>query len=132
MQLPNVLPCVADEGEDAAPAAGTEQPTASAAASEQPSSPLPTSGAGGTPKHSMLTQLEEGQIGKILRYRSGRVKLQLGDTHFDLDLGLDSGFLQVSRRSICLTFPDLKFVNLCIAGGHVHQQQSGAKEWQHD
>ncbi|XP_017863584.1 PREDICTED: DNA-directed RNA polymerase III subunit RPC4 [Drosophila arizonae] len=94
MQLPNVLPCVADEGEDAAPAASTEQPTASAAASEQPNSPLPTSGREGTPKHSMLTQLEEGQIGKILRYRSGRVKLQLGDTHFDLDLGLDSGFLQ--------------------------------------
>lgn len=98
MQLPNVLPCVADEGEDAPPAA-PEQP-ATSAATDQPNSPLPPTAAGGTPKPSLLAQLEEGQIGKILRYRSGRVKLQLGDTHFDLDLGLDSGFLQVDRRSL--------------------------------
>jgi len=42
----------------------------------------------------VLRQLEEGQIGKILRFKSGRVKLQLGDTRFDLDMGLDPGFLQ--------------------------------------
>ncbi|XP_064545450.1 DNA-directed RNA polymerase III subunit RPC4 [Drosophila montana] len=91
MQLPNVLPCVADEAEDV-PAA-TEQPASSGSA-EQPNSPTSTTAATGTPKPSLLTQLEEGQIGKILRYRSGRVKLLLGDTHFDLDMGLDSGFLQ--------------------------------------
>ncbi|XP_030565781.1 DNA-directed RNA polymerase III subunit RPC4 [Drosophila novamexicana] len=91
MQLPNVLPCVADEAEDAPVA--TEQPASSASA-EQPNSPTSTTAATGTPKPSLLAQLEEGQIGKILRYRSGRVKLLLGDTHFDLDMGLDSGFLQ--------------------------------------
>ncbi|XP_055642687.1 DNA-directed RNA polymerase III subunit RPC4 [Toxorhynchites rutilus septentrionalis] len=41
-----------------------------------------------------LRQLEEGYIGKILRYRSGKVKLQLGNTMFDLTIGMDSGFLQ--------------------------------------
>lgn len=91
MQLPNVLPCVTDEGDDAP--APTEQPAPSTS-TDRPNSPVPTTTAANTPKHSVLQQLEEGQIGKILRYKSGRVKLLLGDTRFDLDMGLESGFLQ--------------------------------------
>ncbi|XP_026848984.1 DNA-directed RNA polymerase III subunit RPC4 isoform X2 [Drosophila persimilis] len=92
LQLPNVLPCVSDEAEDG----GSEAPKkeeAPAASDTEPNSPAaPASIA--APRLSVLRQLEEGQIGKILRYRSGRVKLLLGDTHFDLDMGLDPGFLQ--------------------------------------
>ncbi|XP_001353968.2 DNA-directed RNA polymerase III subunit RPC4 [Drosophila pseudoobscura] len=92
LQLPNVLPCVSDEAEDG----GSEAPKkeeAPAASETEPNSPAaPASIA--APRLSVLRQLEEGQIGKILRYRSGRVKLLLGDTHFDLDMGLDPGFLQ--------------------------------------
>jgi DNA-directed RNA polymerase III subunit RPC4 len=41
-----------------------------------------------------LNHLQEGQIGKILRYKSGKTKLILGDTHYDVDLGMEAGFLQ--------------------------------------
>ena len=40
--------------------------------------------------------MEEGQVGKLLRYKSGKVKLQLGESLFDLDMGMETGFLQVS------------------------------------
>ncbi|XP_017111992.1 DNA-directed RNA polymerase III subunit RPC4 [Drosophila elegans] len=88
MQLPDVLPCVGDDPEDTEPSKADPQ----AASESEPSSPAAKSSSGA--KGSVLRQLEEGQIGKILRYKSGRVKLQLGDTRFDLDMGLDPGFLQ--------------------------------------
>jgi DNA-directed RNA polymerase III subunit RPC4 len=43
-----------------------------------------------------MQNLQEGNVGKIVRYKSGRTKLILGDAKYDLDLGLNSGFLQVS------------------------------------
>ncbi|XP_016983171.1 DNA-directed RNA polymerase III subunit RPC4 [Drosophila rhopaloa] len=88
MQLPDVLPCVSDDSEDPEPS----KPDSLATSESEPSSPAAKSASGA--KGSVLRQLEEGQIGKILRYKSGRVKLQLGDTRFDLDMGLDPGFLQ--------------------------------------
>ncbi|XP_017058980.1 DNA-directed RNA polymerase III subunit RPC4 [Drosophila ficusphila] len=88
MQLPDVLPCVSDEPEDAEPSKADPLATSES----EPSSPAIKSSS--VAKGSVLRQLEEGQIGKILRYKSGRVKLQLGDTRFDLDMGLDPGFLQ--------------------------------------
>lgn len=48
-------------------------------------------------KTNPLNSLEEGQIGKIVRYRSGKFKLILGETSFDLSLGTESGFLQVNK-----------------------------------
>lgn len=93
MQLPNVLPCVTDDADEVP--APKEQPVPSTS-TDSSNSPLPSTTAANTPKHSVLHQLEEGQIGKILRYKSGRVKLLLGDTRFDLDMGLESGFLQAS------------------------------------
>lgn len=41
-----------------------------------------------------IRQLDEGLVGKILRYKSGKMKLVLGETHFDLSLGMDPGFVQ--------------------------------------
>ncbi|KAH8315727.1 hypothetical protein KR059_012808 [Drosophila kikkawai] len=92
MQLPDVLPCVSDEPEDAEPPNddSTMPPSASETEPTSPAAGKSTNAA----KGSVLRLLEEGQIGKILRYRSGRVKLQLGDTLFDLDMGLDPGYLQ--------------------------------------
>ncbi|XP_055542059.1 DNA-directed RNA polymerase III subunit RPC4 [Wyeomyia smithii] len=46
------------------------------------------------PPRCTVRELEEGYVGKVLRYRSGKVKLLLGNTLFDLTLGMDSGFLQ--------------------------------------
>ncbi|XP_062534486.1 DNA-directed RNA polymerase III subunit RPC4-like [Armigeres subalbatus] len=46
------------------------------------------------PQRCTVRELEEGYIGKVIRYRSGKVKLLLGNTVFDLSMGMDSGFLQ--------------------------------------
>lgn len=98
MQLPNVLPCVTDDGDEVPSAAEQSQSQA-----EQANSTSGTTNASiSTSKSSVLQQLEEGQIGKILRYRSGRVKLLLGDTRFDLDMGLESGFLQVASNTFLI------------------------------
>lgn len=39
--------------------------------------------------------MEEGQVGRLIRYKSGKTKLVLGETQFDLDIGMETGFLQV-------------------------------------
>lgn len=42
-----------------------------------------------------MKDLEEGKIGKLLRYKSGKVKMVLGNTFFDVNMGIEAGFLQV-------------------------------------
>ena len=46
-------------------------------------------------KTNVLKKMDEGQVGRLIRYRSGKTKLVLGDTYFDLDMGMETGFLQV-------------------------------------
>lgn len=46
-------------------------------------------------KEHILKKMEEGQVGRLLRYKSGKTKLILGETQFDLDIGMETGFLQV-------------------------------------
>lgn len=46
------------------------------------------------PNLCTLEHLDDGLIGKIVRYQSGKTKLVLGDTYFDVDLGLTSDFQQ--------------------------------------
>ncbi|XP_077293752.1 RNA polymerase III subunit C53 isoform X1 [Arctopsyche grandis] len=41
-----------------------------------------------------FSHLEEGQIGKIVIYKSGKVKLLIGNTYYDLALGTQSQFRQ--------------------------------------
>lgn len=44
-----------------------------------------------------LQDLPEGQIGKLVRYKSGKLKLVLGNEHvYDVAHGIDSTYLQVS------------------------------------
>ncbi|KAH8411156.1 hypothetical protein KR222_008817 [Zaprionus bogoriensis] len=88
LQLPNVLPCVMDDSNEVPEEKSQLQSDQVNDSNGKTNATLSTS------KSSVLHQLEEGQIGKILRYRSGRIKLLLGDTRFDLDMGLESGFLQ--------------------------------------
>lgn len=43
-----------------------------------------------------LNDIPEGQIGKLVRYKSGKMKLVLGNEHFyDVTHGIDSTYLQV-------------------------------------
>ncbi|GAB0095659.1 DNA-directed RNA polymerase III subunit RPC4 [Sergentomyia squamirostris] len=46
------------------------------------------------PQHYTLLQQDEGVIGKFVRYKSGKTKLVLGNSQFDIDIGIDSEFLQ--------------------------------------
>uniref|UniRef100_A0A1B0AYE8 Uncharacterized protein n=1 Tax=Glossina palpalis gambiensis TaxID=67801 RepID=A0A1B0AYE8_9MUSC len=39
---------------------------------------------------------KEGQVGRLLRYKSGKIKLVLGESYFDLNMGMETGFLQES------------------------------------
>uniref|UniRef100_A0A2M4ATE8 Putative dna-directed rna polymerase iii subunit d n=1 Tax=Anopheles triannulatus TaxID=58253 RepID=A0A2M4ATE8_9DIPT len=85
LQLPDALPGKCDTGErqpgnDADRGADTSQPANITAGAE--------------PRYCTMRDLEEGCVGKILRYRSGKTKLLLGDILFDLTLGMDTGFLQ--------------------------------------
>lgn len=41
-----------------------------------------------------LTDIEDGLIGKMVKYASGKRKIILGDTVFDIDMGMEPGFLQ--------------------------------------
>lgn len=41
-----------------------------------------------------MNNVEEGQIGRLVRYRSGKTKLIINDTQFDVDLGIDPNHLQ--------------------------------------
>lgn len=73
---------------DSLPGHGPIQEPAESAEFERPESPDPTS------SFCTMGQLEEGLVGQIIRYKSGKTKLLLGDSRFDLTLGMEPGFLQ--------------------------------------
>uniref|UniRef100_A0A182JDW8 DNA-directed RNA polymerase III subunit RPC4 n=1 Tax=Anopheles atroparvus TaxID=41427 RepID=A0A182JDW8_ANOAO len=83
LQLPDALPGKCDTG-DKRPANGHEIKTEATQVSKVEEEP----------KYCTVRDLDEGRVGKILRYRSGKVKLLLGNIMFDISLGMDTGFLQ--------------------------------------
>ncbi|KAF7148323.1 hypothetical protein RHSIM_Rhsim03G0229300 [Rhododendron simsii] len=58
------------------------------------SSSKPSKGAGPPEKTCTLDELPAGFMGKMLVYKSGAVKLKLGDTIYDVSAGLDCVFAQ--------------------------------------
>ncbi|XP_037934282.1 uncharacterized protein LOC119668742 isoform X2 [Teleopsis dalmanni] len=85
MQFPDALPFGVD-GSDS-PEKDNEEP-AKASTSDTPASK--------TNKTSIysLKNKPEGKIGKLVRYKSGKTKLVLGDSHFDVEMGINTGFQQ--------------------------------------
>ncbi|XP_049283057.1 DNA-directed RNA polymerase III subunit RPC4 [Anopheles funestus] len=81
LQLPDALPGKCD-GVDKGTPNGSDSKLEATANGED------------VPQYCTVRDLAEGYIGKIIRYRSGKVKLKLGDIMFDIDLGMDTGFLQ--------------------------------------
>lgn len=73
-QLPDTLPGRAPDVVDSEPSTSTSKPP--------------------PPNLCSLEHLEEGLVGRLVRYKSGKTKLVLGDTYFDVDLGLTSDFHQ--------------------------------------
>lgn len=73
-QMPDALPGRAPEA--------SETPQASTSTNQQ------------TPTLCSLEHLEEGLVGKLVRYKSGKTKLVLGETVYDVNLGLAADFQQ--------------------------------------
>lgn len=42
-----------------------------------------------------MRQLDDGLLGKVVRYKSGKTKLLIGTTRFDINLGMEPGLMQV-------------------------------------
>uniref|UniRef100_A0A0K8UI44 DNA-directed RNA polymerase III subunit RPC4 n=1 Tax=Bactrocera latifrons TaxID=174628 RepID=A0A0K8UI44_BACLA len=89
LQLPNVLPCE-DDLEEVAEKPNHEKNIAADTPSTSQNPPATKL----TTKRTSMKDLEEGKIGRLLRYKSGKVKLVLGNTYFDLNMGIETGFLQ--------------------------------------
>ncbi|XP_065359744.1 uncharacterized protein RpIIIC53 isoform X2 [Calliphora vicina] len=88
MQLPDTLPCV-EEDEDSPES--SEKPSTSTEATKPVN---PTERKKKPVKANVLKKMDEGQVGRLIRYKSGKTKLLLGETYFDLDMGMETGFLQ--------------------------------------
>ncbi|XP_011187669.1 DNA-directed RNA polymerase III subunit RPC4 isoform X2 [Zeugodacus cucurbitae] len=89
LQLPDVLPCE-DDVEEVSEKPQHEKNIAAdtPSTSQNPPATKPIT------KRISLKDMEEGKIGRLLRYKSGKVKLVLGNTYFDLNMGMETGFLQ--------------------------------------
>lgn len=75
-----------------------------------------------------MGQLDEGMVGRIVRYKSGKVKLILNDTPFNLDLGMDPGFVQdVVSIHTNTTERSGKMINL----GQVNAKFTAIPDWKH-
>ncbi|CAK9144170.1 unnamed protein product [Ilex paraguariensis] len=61
---------------------------------EMASSLNPTKGVDTSEKACQLHELPSGFMGKMLVYRSGAIKMKLGDTLYDVSTGLDCAFAQ--------------------------------------
>ncbi|XP_054733453.1 DNA-directed RNA polymerase III subunit RPC4 isoform X1 [Anastrepha obliqua] len=89
LQLPDALPCEDDVEEIAEKTLHEKN-----AATDTPSTSQNPPAAKPPPKRMSLKEMEEGKIGKLLRYKSGKVKLVFGNTYYDLGMGMETGFLQ--------------------------------------
>lgn len=110
LQLPDSLPCVGDEDDEPA------KPKEEGGGEEEPE-----------PKRTYLRHLNDGQIGKLVRYKSGKCKLLLGDTSFNVELGMESGFLQ-DLMSVTTNREERSgnMINL----GPIHAKLSATPDWE--
>lgn len=78
-------------------------------------------------KFCTMEHLEEGQIGRLVRYRSGKTKLLLGNSRFDVDLGIDPNLLQeVISTQINKTERRGNVINL----GQINAKLSAVPDWE--
>lgn len=74
-----------------------------------------------------MHNLEEGKIGRLVRYRSGKMKLLLGDSKFDIDLGIDPNLLQeVVSTQINKSERSGQVINL----GQINAKLSAVPDWE--
>lgn len=74
-----------------------------------------------------MSNLEEGKIGRLVRYRSGKMKLLLGDSQFDVGLGIDPNLLQeVVSTQINKSERSGKVINL----GQINAKLCAVPDWE--
>lgn len=107
---------------DSLPGHGPVQEPAESAEFERPESPDPAS------LFCTMGQLEEGLVGRLVRYKSGKTKLILGETRFDIDLGMDPGFVQeVISLNTNMTERSGNMINL----GQIAAKLSAIPDWEY-
>ncbi|GAX74751.1 hypothetical protein CEUSTIGMA_g2198.t1 [Chlamydomonas eustigma] len=89
VQLPSVLP-ISAASKAAAVQAAASAPQAATGSSENSSKRAPAAGltSEAASRSCSLKELPSGSVGKLLIYRSGRVKLRMGDVIMDVSPGL--------------------------------------------
>lgn len=105
---------------DTLPGHGPIQEPAESAEHERPSSPDPEA------SYCTMGQLEEGRIGRLVRYRSGKTKLILGDSQFDIDLGIEPGLLQ---ECVSLTTNSTERSGTFINLGQISAKLTAIPDW---
>lgn len=119
MQLPDTLPCVDEE---------TDSPECSKPIAEESKLINPADKKKKPVKSNILKKMEEGQVGRLIRYKSGRTKLVLGETFFDLDMGMETGFLQDLMSISCNR--DERSGNM-INLGPIQAKITATPDWEH-
>lgn len=61
-----------------------------------------------------LSDLADGQIGKLQVFRSGKTRLVLGDMVFDVNRGAPSGFLQVVLTLPCYILTEMIIADIIL------------------
>ncbi|KAM1780569.1 hypothetical protein FF1_041707 [Malus domestica] len=102
VQLPSILPL-------------TSKPSATAKGKEKVGSSTSLESSGAPKKEGSLEELPAGFMGKMLVYKSGAIKLRLGDTLYDVSPGSDS----MSAQDVVVANTAEK---KCIVLGELHQR----------
>lgn len=74
-----------------------------------------------------MANLEEGRIGRIVRYRSGKTKLLLGDSQFDINLGIDPNLLQ---EAVSITTNQTERSGNATDLGRINAKLSAVPDWE--
>lgn len=107
---------------DTLPGHGPIQEPAESAEHERPVSPDAES------MYCTMEQLDEGLIGRLVRYRSGKTKLILGESKFDIDLGIEPGLLQ---EVISLTTNNTERSGSMINLGQIGAKFNAIPDWEY-
>jgi len=119
-QLPDTLPGRApDPGDPGDPPEG--QSLAAAASETTTASKAPNN-------FCNLEHFEEGLIGKLVRYRSGKTKLELGDMTYDVDTGLTPDFQQ---HAVSISSNREQRSASMFSLGQVNAKFNVTPDWQH-
>lgn len=123
LQLPDTLPgrggSVEDEAPRRKPFNNPTEPSTSSNEEKKEEKPVDNK--------CLLSDLEEGRIGKLLIHRSGRVSLALGDTIFEVSMGTKAAFHQEVVSVAC---DDTSRSASLIALGPLHHKLNILPDWE--